>query len=193
MFETIIGFDNYEINRKGTIRRKKGAFGRNYDYHYFKPRADKDGYLEVGIRDSNGKRFFRRVHRLVALNFVDNPDNLPVVNHKDGVKDNNSADNLEWCTISYNTQHGFDILGRVGNNGGMNKPVQKLDKNTLEILETYDSLKEASKSVGVLQSGLTSYFERVSRGVNATCGGFKWRLIEEDVTTNESTSRDGSE
>jgi hypothetical protein len=46
-----------------------------------------------------------KVHRLVALTFIPNPDNLPCINHKDANKFNNSVENLEWCTHKYNTQH----------------------------------------------------------------------------------------
>ena len=61
-----------------------------------------DGYLSVGI---DGSRNY--VHRLVAKYFIPNPNNLPCVNHKDGNKQNNRVDNLEWCTHSENTLHSF--------------------------------------------------------------------------------------
>lgn len=57
-----------------------------------------------------------RVHRLVASIFLPNDENKPVVNHKDGNKSNNNSDNLEWVTVSENTKHGFDVLGRLIHN-----------------------------------------------------------------------------
>lgn len=68
----------------------------------------KSGYRYAMIQLSNGKQKNCRVHRLVAEHFLPNPDNMKEVNHKDGNKDNNRADNLEWCTRSHNVKHSFD-------------------------------------------------------------------------------------
>lgn len=67
----------------------------------------KSGYRYAMI-EIDGKSCNRRVHRLVAQHFLPNPDNMKEVNHKDGNKDNNRADNLEWCTRSHNVKHSFD-------------------------------------------------------------------------------------
>lgn len=77
-----------------------------------KPAYDKDGYLRVSLC-KNGKRTNFRVHRLVAEAFISNPLNLPVINHKDEVKDNNYPYNLEWCTDKYNTNYGTAIKRRA--------------------------------------------------------------------------------
>ena len=63
----------------------------------------RDGYYWVGLKGSNKR--IRKVHRLVAETFLPNPQNLPVVNHKDGNKLNNDVTNLEWCTHAENTAH----------------------------------------------------------------------------------------
>lgn len=63
--------------------------------------ADNQGYLVVNLQGEK-----KRVHRLVAEAFIPNPDNLPVVNHKDENKSNPSVDNLEWCTYKYNNNYG---------------------------------------------------------------------------------------
>jgi len=68
----------------------------------------KSGYRYAMIQLNNGKQKNCRVHRLVAEHFLPNPDNMKEVNHKDGNKDNNRADNLEWCTRSHNVKHSFD-------------------------------------------------------------------------------------
>jgi hypothetical protein len=64
------------------------------------------GYFRVKLR-VNGKGVMRYVHRLVALAFIPNPGNLPQVNHIDGDKTHNAAENLEWCSAEHNVRHAF--------------------------------------------------------------------------------------
>ena len=66
---------------------------------------DKYGYLIVSLC-KNGKELAFKIHRLVALHFIENPNNYPQINHKDENKQNNRADNLEWCTAKYNNNYG---------------------------------------------------------------------------------------
>ena len=65
---------------------------------------DRYGYKKVAL-SIEGKMKFMTLHRVLALTFLPNPENLPCVNHIDGNKLNNSLDNLEWCTFEYNTKH----------------------------------------------------------------------------------------
>lgn len=78
---------------------------------YLKKFKTKTGYWVIGSRigGRNGKCIYLRLHRLVAEAFIPNPDNKPFVNHIDGVKTNNSVENLEWCTSSENTRHAISI------------------------------------------------------------------------------------
>jgi hypothetical protein len=144
---------------------------------------DKDGYLKTAFR-VDGKRYYRRVHRIVALTFIDNPNNYPVVNHKNGVKDDNRAENLEWCTVQQNTQHGFDVLGRVGQNGGTNRQVAKKNKRTEEVIEIFDSIKAA----GIAMNCNAACIWRAMQDKSYSAKGFKWEYYNEGVTTIESTS-----
>lgn len=84
---------DYEVSDKGNIRNSNT--GRPVKAH-----DNGRGYLKVTL-----KRKCLLVHRLVALMFIPNPNNLPQVNHKDKNRLNNSADNLEWCTAEYNLQY----------------------------------------------------------------------------------------
>lgn len=68
------------------------------------PKLDKDGYKSVAL-SKDGKLHHLRVHRLVGITFIDNPNNLPVINHKDLDVRNNHISNLEWCTYVENTKH----------------------------------------------------------------------------------------
>lgn len=69
-----------------------------------KPAPDKKGYLHVNL-SKDGKNTTCQIHRLVAVAFIPNPDELPVVNHKDWNVANNQVGNLEWCTARYNSQY----------------------------------------------------------------------------------------
>lgn len=69
----------------------------------------------------NGKQFLRTVHRLVALTYLPNPNNLPEVNHKDGDRLNNDVSNLEWTTRSGNAKHAADYLNMRGSHVGTAK------------------------------------------------------------------------
>lgn len=63
------------------------------------------GYLSLVLTDHAGKRKAYLVHRLVAISFLENPNNFRCVNHKDEDKENNHVDNLEWCTDLYNKEY----------------------------------------------------------------------------------------
>lgn len=82
-----------------------------------KPKTDKDGYLVIGLRNTEGKRKFFRVHRLVAMIFIGIPsEDKNIVNHIDGNVRNNHVSNLEWCDITYNNIHRFKLGYRVNGN-----------------------------------------------------------------------------
>lgn len=70
--------------------------------------VDKDGYFRVALTHKDGTRKSIGVHRIIALTFLENKNNYPVVNHIDHNKQNNNVINLEWCTISYNTKDGYN-------------------------------------------------------------------------------------
>lgn len=78
------------------------------------------GYGRLMLR-KNGKYIPQDVHRLVAKTFIPNPKNLPMVNHKDGNRQNNSVENLEWCTHQENNQHAIKVLKSYESNGGVSK------------------------------------------------------------------------
>ena len=88
----------YAITPEGEVwsyRRKK----------FLVPRKGRNGYLQAGLW-KNGKGKNHYIHRLVSEAFIPNPENLPQVNHKDENKENNSVENLEWCTGKYNSNYG---------------------------------------------------------------------------------------
>lgn len=105
---------DYIITEQGEVINKKS--GRKV-----KPQPNGKGYLRVSIA---GK--LRFVHRLVAEQYVPNPENKPQVNHKDGNKLNNSAENLEWVTNMENRQHAVkNLLHLTGERCSWSKLTQK--------------------------------------------------------------------
>lgn len=103
--------DLYFVDDFGNVvavpKMKSG--GRKFDNNYriMRQKMNKNGYMVVSLYNGRGyKTVF--VHRLIAEAFIPNPDNLPVVNHKNGIKSDNRIENLEWVTYSGNTRHAVD-------------------------------------------------------------------------------------
>ena len=123
------GKGNYHRNEK--IRKLKIMKGTN---------GNKTNYYVVAL-SKNGKlkKFF--VHRLVAIAFIDNPNNKPYINHKDGNGLNNSVDNLEWCTNQENQLYSLYTIKTTKNT----KSVIAYDKRTEEKVIEFSSIGLASK------------------------------------------------
>ena len=102
IYADIPGFPNYQATSWGRIYSKKTGM-------FLTPETNSNGYLRVELYN-NGKRVHGRVHRLVAKTFIQNPYNLPEVNHIDGNKKNNSYTNLEWTTSEDNVKKYFATI-----------------------------------------------------------------------------------
>jgi hypothetical protein len=109
--------------------------------------TDKNGYNTFLFSVKKNKKTFKS-HRLVAISFIDNPNNLPCVNHIDGNKQNNCINNLEWCTHKENTKHAFDT--------GLIK--EKKSRKILDIKSKvlYNNYKEVCKIFNIKKSTLIS-------------------------------------
>ena len=142
-----------------------------------KPALKRDGYHSITLF-KEGKRHYLRVHRVVAEAFLDNDNSLPVVNHRNGIKTDNRLENLEWCTVSYNTKHAYDELGVINPN---RRKVKKINPITGDKIREFTSLTEASRELGVSRSGISNCL----RGDSLTSGGFIWKYADEGVSTIE--------
>lgn len=115
MWKPISGYETtYEVSDGGLVRSlggRRGTHGKVLKGFNYK------GYRKVDLCINSKKRTFQ-VHRLVAEAFIPNPDNLPKVNHIDGVKHNNAVSNLEWCTHTENMHHAWrtGLMAKVGSN-----------------------------------------------------------------------------
>lgn len=90
IFKDIEGYEDlYQISNKGNVYSKKSK-------RIKKPGIDKDTYLYVNLYKEGKAKYFR-IHRLVALHFIENPENKPQVDHMDNNKQNNCIENLRWC------------------------------------------------------------------------------------------------
>lgn len=108
IYRDVIGYEGiFEVSNLGNFRNAKTG-------RVLKGVVHKNGYHLVGTKPNGrkGKDKTFRVHREVAFAFVPNPEGKPHVNHKDGDKLNNKADNLEWVTPAENNQHSYDVLKR---------------------------------------------------------------------------------
>lgn len=131
-----------------------------------------NGYYRVHL-SKNGKYRYWLIHRLVAITFIPNPNNLPFINHKDENPANNSVWNLEWCDYSYNNSYGTKVVRcndtRIKNNLP-NKPkiTYQFDLNG-NLLATYPSTAEAARQLKCRQSAISSACLR-----NGKTNGYKW-------------------
>ena len=106
-WKAIAGYEGlYEVSNLGRIKSLSRIDSRGYKRNekILKLNKDSGGYLKVSLY-KNGKPKQYNVHRLVAIAFIPNPDNLPEVNHKDENRINNYVDNLEWCNRKYNCNY----------------------------------------------------------------------------------------
>jgi hypothetical protein len=108
MWKSVTDWPSYEVSTEGKIRRVTAGQGARPGLRALV--KDKSGYLRVNLSEGGVKKSFL-VHRLVAQAFVDNPQELPLVNHKDGNKSNARAINLEWVSEESNMRHATDALG----------------------------------------------------------------------------------
>ena len=94
----------------------KGRVWSVYSNKVLSPGYDKDGYERYVLMSPHGKKKYERGHRLVALMFCHKPEGYNVVNHKNMIKDDNRAENLEWSTVALNTKHAYHNSQEIRDN-----------------------------------------------------------------------------
>lgn len=169
-WKPIKGYEGlYEVSNMGRVKSlhtSQGIILKQYTDYY--------KYMKVTL-NKNGTHKTKLVHRLVAITFIRNPNNYEVVNHKDGNKKNNTVDNLEWCTRSYNTKHAY-------HNGLMNADAKKRSVILYKRYGEYKSITEAAKSLGVARNALSNAIHK-----NSSIDGFIG-VIEKDTRIRHNIS-----
>jgi hypothetical protein len=149
----------YEISNNGDVRNSKKK-------NILKQNLNSCGYKYVGIRINGNKNktmFF--IHRLLALYFIENPNNLPCVNHIDGNKQNNNINNLEFCSQSYNINHAVKI-GLI-----KTKKVNQYDKDN-NFIKTWNSINDAQKYYS------NYHINECCKKRRKTAGGYIWKYAD---------------
>ena len=157
-------YENYEVSNHGRYRNAKTGKVLKLQKHH-------KGYLKAQMKD-NGKHVGRFIHRLVAIAFIPNPNNLPQVDHLDNDKTNNHVSNLEWVTGQENHRRKVkDGLNVVPENAGRPKqPIKQYTKDG-EFVAEYPSIAAAVKATGLYQGNISS----VLRGAYKSTGGFVFK------------------
>lgn len=159
IWKDIPEYSGYQISSLGNVRSNK--YG---DWRLLKPALDGAGYLIVYLRkDKKSIRF--HVHRLVAQVFVNG--NGSDVNHKNGAKTDNRADNLEWCSRSENVKHATRVLGV-----GKTRKIAQYDRRG-NYMKTWANAYEVQENLGINHGNINSCVNKHRK----TAGGYRWEAV----------------
>lgn len=161
----------YLINRQAKIPREKIlAYGYNQQGYPF---------VQLSKNGKVGKHL--SIHRLVAMHFMPNPNNYPVVNHINGIKTDNRVENLEWCTQKYNIQQSFKNgqqkptwKGKTGIENPNSKKVRQYDLED-NFIKQWDCLRDVQRELKIFAISIS----RCCKGNQETAGGYKWRYAND--------------
>lgn len=176
-WRVITDFPNYYVSNLGNVKNIKTS--------KIMKQTIKSGYYHVCLTNETIKKIFK-IHRLVALSFINNPENKPEVNHEDKNKLNNNVNNLSWMTRKENNQHKTTNLIYKSNK---NKPIYRISTNNI-ILERYNSIEHAGNWAYVNNYTKTAHNGRNSIGncvnnLTKTAYGFKWEFICNNIVDEE--------
>lgn len=161
IWKEIIEFASFEVSNYGNIRNKRTKKIKKFQINHA-------GYYRVDLWQ-NCKKYTKRVNRLVAIAFVPNPNNLPEVNHEDGIKTNNFPSNLKWCTREYNMKHAVKT--------GLKKPSLG-EKNGWSRFTEKDIFKMRElRMLGESLSKIANQFETSKTTISRIVNGRAWNHI----------------
>lgn len=177
-WKPIKGYEGlYEVSSQGDIKSvsRTNRSGRSYGKRtiggkFLHQITDKDGYKTVCLCKNGVKKQFR-VHRLIAVAFLDNSEKLPIVNHKNENKADNRVSNLEWCSVYYNNHYGKGYCEQRFLN--LRKTVKQLDLNN-KIVRIFKSISEAANIMGINRNTIAN---RVRSHSTTPYYGYIWTQI----------------
>lgn len=179
-WKPVKGFPAYLVSNRGRVwslnrDEKWGEYYRTRQGRFLIPRLGNQGYLYVGLC-KNGKVYTKKIHRLVAENFIPNPHGYSVVNHRDEDRTNNDVNNLEWCTTAYNVTYG-GAKRKVKDTffeNGVSKRVCQYDLQG-NLIATYRSIADAVRITNSNGGAICS----CCKGLRNKTNGFTWKYEED--------------
>ena len=176
--ENIKGYEGlYEVSENGKIYslgNGNSTCPKYSEKRELKPRLKNNGYLEIKLF-KNGLRKYYSVHRIVALQFINNHSEKKQVNHIDANKKNNNVLNLEWATAKENIKHSFDLGLQVNKKGFENKcskSIIQFDLNN-NFIKIWGSINEVKRELGFNSFGIIGCCKLKVK--YKTAYGFKWK------------------
>lgn len=177
IWKDIVGFEGkYRVSNTGKVLSLR--YRGKYESKELTPKINQHGYAWVQLEKGDGTHACKLIHRLVAEVFIENPNNEPIINHKDENPLNNNVDNLEWCNQVYNVQYSLlrhPLRYRNRKNGSKYK--RKLDFKIIQLTLDGEVVKEwADVRTIHLETGMSDWsIAECCRGNRKTAYGFKWR------------------
>ena len=170
-WKDIEGFEGkYQVSNFGRV--KSLNYNRCGYSRLLVPKINNYGYEWVELF-ANGKGVCRQVHRLVAMAFIPNPNEYPVINHRDENIRNNRADNLEWCDQRYNTRYSLNLHQKERSTRKHKRPIAQIDKDG-NIVKIWDYSRQVEKEGNMSQWSIL----QCCNGKRKTAYGYTWHYAD---------------